>query len=254
MDITMTKILSLLLFCVTLLSSNNKSFENIFNKYNIDGTLVVTSLKSDELYLYNQKRAHKRVPAASTFKIPHTLIALNENLITSQSDIIKWDGIKRGYHLWNKDQTLQSAISVSCVWCYKKFTQKISKEKYLNYLSKFNYGNKTVGKDKSSFWLNGDLKISAYEQIEFLKKLYTENLPISKKHINIVKKIITIDKNNQYELKAKSGWDGTIGWYVGYVKTNGKVYFFALNADIKKEQLSLRKELIYEALKSINII
>jgi beta-lactamase class D len=248
------KFFCLLFLSISLLSGNDKSFEKIFKEFNIDGTLIVTTLKSNELYVYNSKRADKRFGSASTFKIPHTLIALNENIITSKNDIIKWDGVKRGYALWNKDQTLQSAISISCVWCYKKFTQKISKEKYIDYLSKFNYGNKTVGEDKSSFWLNGDLKISAYEQIDFLKKFYNENLPISKKNINIVKDIIIVDKNDQFELKAKSGWDGTIGWYVGYVKTNNKVYFFALNGDIKREELNLRKEIVYKALKSKNLI
>lgn len=242
------------LLSIVFLNAEDKELKKIFEDHKIEGTLVISTLKSDELYIYNKKRADQRFTAASTFKIPHTLIALNEKLIKKETDIIKWDGIKRGYELWNKDQTLRSAISVSCVWCYKQFTKKISKEKYIDYLSKFNYGNKTVGKDKSSFWLNGDLRISAYEQIDFLKKLYNYNLPLKSSYINIVKKILTVDKNGKYELKAKSGWDGTTGWYVGYVKSNNKVYFFALNGDIKREELKLRKDIVYKALKSKNII
>ena len=250
----MFKILTLVFVSIMLVNANDTSFEKIFKEFNIDGTLIVTTLNSDELYVYNPKRADKRFTAASTFKIAHTLMVLNENIIKSKNDIIKWDGIKRGYELWNRDQTLQSAISVSCVWCYKEFTQKISKEKYHEYLSRFNYGNKIVGEDKSSFWLNGDLKISAYEQIEFLKKLYIENLPIAKKNIDIVKDIITVDKNGDFELKAKSGWDGDIGWYVGYLETKNNLYFFALNADIKREELAFRKEIVYRALEVKNII
>ncbi len=250
----MIKVLALLFLSIVFSTANDKSFEKIFKEFNIGGTLIITTLKSDELYVYNGKRADVRFPAASTFKIPHTLIVLNEKLIGSGNDIIKWDGINRGYDPWNRDQTLQSAISVSCVWCYKKFTQNISKEKYEDYLSKFNYGNKTVGKDRSSFWLNGDLKISAYEQIEFLKKFYKEDLPIPKKHIDLVKEIITIDKNSDYELKAKSGWDGSVGWYIGYIKTDNKVYFFTFNGDMEKEQLDFRKEIVYKALKSKKII
>lgn len=250
----MIRFLSLLFLGITLLNGNDKSFEKIFKDFNINGTLVITTLKSDELYVYNPKRADKRFCSASTFKIPHTLIALNENLITSKNDVIKWDGVNQEFDFWNKNQTLQSAILISCVWCYKQFTQKISKEKYVEYLLKFNYGNKTVGKDKSSFWLNGDLKISAFEQIDFLKKLYNENLPIAQKNIDIVKDILTVDKNEHFIIKAKSGWDGSIGWYVGYLKSNNKIYFFALNGDIKREELNLRKEIVYKALKSKNII
>jgi len=250
----MGKIISLLLLCMSLLYAHDSSFKKIFKELDIDGTLIIRSLNSDELYLYNKKRAGTRFSPASTFKIPHTLIALNEKLIKSENDLIQWDGVKREYALWNKDQTLQSAIEVSCVWCYKKFTYQISKDRYKKYLLEFNYGNKTIGEDKSSFWLNNDLKISAYEQIDFLKKLYNYQLPISEKHIDILKKIITIDKTKNYELKAKSGWDGRTGWYVGYVKTAKDVYFFAMNGVIKKEQLHLRKKIVLQALKSQNII
>jgi beta-lactamase class D len=66
--------------------------------------------------------------------------------------------------------------------------------------------------------------------------------------------ILTIQKNTNFEIKAKSGWDGQIGWYIGYVKTKKDIYFFALNANIKKEQLNYRKQIVYEALKIKNII
>lgn len=111
-----------------------------------------------------------------------------------------------------------------------------------------------MGKDKSAFWLNDDLKISAFEQIEFLKKFYSENLPIPKNNIDIVKDMLIIEKNELFTLRAKSGWNGILGWYVGYVETSKEVYFFALNMDIKKEGLHLRKEIVYQALKSKNIL
>lgn len=147
----MIRILSPLFFLFALLNADDVVLERVFKDFNIKGTLVIATLKSDKLYVYNQKRANMRFCAASTFKIPHTLIALNENIVVSKNDRIKWDGIVRGYALWDKNQTLQSAIQTSCVWCYQKFSQKISKEKYVSYLSKFNYGNKRVGKDKSAF-------------------------------------------------------------------------------------------------------
>lgn len=61
--------------------------------------------------------------------------------------------------LLDKHQILQSVIPTSCIWRYQQFLQKIPKEKYVNYLSKFNYGNKKVEKDKSAFWLNDDWNI-----------------------------------------------------------------------------------------------
>ncbi|WP_412728023.1 penicillin-binding transpeptidase domain-containing protein [Arcobacter sp. 15-2] len=65
--------------------------------------------------MHNDTRAIKRYIPASTFKIPNTLIALEERAIKDEYEIIKWDGKKRFYKPWNKNQNLQSAIAISCV-------------------------------------------------------------------------------------------------------------------------------------------
>jgi len=237
-----------------LLLANDLELKKIFEKYNLDGTLIISSLNNKMNYSYNNTRAHTRFTPASTFKIPHTLIVLNENIMNSQDDIIKWDNVKRTYQVWNQDQTLKSAFLVSCVWCYQKFTTHLSKEKYLEYLKLFNYGNATIGSNLSEFWLDGSLKISAYEQIDFLKKLYNNRLLTNEKSMLMLKNILVEEENEYYVLRAKSGWDGEIGWYVGYITTKTENYFFAMNGNIKKEQLHLRKEIVLNALKVKKII
>lgn len=241
-------------FTFTVGLSNDKELENIFKKTKITGTIVISSLQGNKEYIYNNSRAIKRYIPASTFKIPNTLIALEERVIQDEYEIIKWDGKKRFYELWNKDQTLQSAISLSCVWCYQKFAKQIGDDKYLYYLNKLQYGNEKTGLDVSTFWLEGDMKISAVEQISFLKKLYKNDLPFKQKYIDITKKILTVKTTENYIIKAKSGWSGKIGWYIGYVETKNDIWFFALNADIKKEELKYRKKIVMEILKIKNII
>ena len=248
------KIILLISFIFTLGLSNDKESENIFKKTKITGTIVVSSLKGNKEYIYNNSRAIKRYIPASTFKIPNTLIALEERAIKDEYEIIKWDGKKRFYEAWNKDQTLQSAISISCIWCYQKLAKKIGNDKYLYYLNKLHYGNEKTGLDISTFWLEGDIKISAVEQINFLKKLYKNDLPFKQKYIDITKKILTVKTTKDYIIKAKSGWSDKIGWYIGYVETKNDIWFFALNADIKKEELKYRKQIVMEVLKIKNII
>ena len=248
------KIVLLLSLIFNLGLADDKDLKNIFEKTKINGTVVISSLKNRKGYIYNSSRAIKRYIPASTFKIPNTLIALEERAIKDEYEIIKWDGKKRFYEPWNKDQTLQSAISISCVWCYQKLAKKIGNDKYLNYLNKLHYGNEKTGLDVSSFWLEGDIKISAVEQIDFLKKLYKNDLPFKQKYIDITKKILTVKKTKDYTIKAKSGWSGKIGWYVGYIETKNNIWFFALNADIKKEELKYRKQIIMEILNIKNII
>jgi beta-lactamase class D len=234
--------------------AEDKDLKNIFDKSKINGTLVISSLNSEKNYIYNNSRALTRFIPASTFKIPNTLISLEEGVIKDENEIIKWDGKIRSYDIWNKDQTLQSAIAFSCVWCYQKFAKEIGNDKYLDYLKKIHYGNEKTGLDISTFWLEGDIKISAFEQIDFLKRLYKNDLPFNQKNIDITKKILTVENANNYIMKAKSGWSGKIGWYIGYVETKNDIWFFALNGDISKEELKYRKQIVMESLKIKNII
>lgn len=248
------RVILLISLILNLAIAQDNDLTSIFDKSKLNGTIVISTLNDDVKYIYNEQRAIKRYIPASTFKIINTLIALEEKVIKNENEIIKWDGKVRSYSSWNKDQTLQSAISVSCIWCYQKFAQEIGNDKYLAYLKNINYGNHKTGSKVTTFWLDGDIKISATEQIEFLKKLYKNELPFKQQYINITKKILTVEKTENYIIKAKTGFSGKIGWYVGYVETKNGVWFFALNADVSEDTLKYRKQIVMEALRRKNII
>lgn len=255
----MLKIFMIMILCFTnYLFANDKDFEKIFNKNKIDGTIVLESLKTNKKFIYNKERANLLLSPASTFKIPHTLIALNEKTVT-QDSIIVWDKTDKGMENWNKDQTLSSAFKSSCVWCYKEFTKKIEKQKYETYLNQLSYGNKIIGADLSEFWLDGSLKITTFQQIDFLKKLYKNDLPFEQKNIDILKEIMIDEKTEEFTIRAKSGWstrfESESGWYVGYIELKDDVWFFATNLITNgQKDLPLRKKITLEALKSKGII
>ena len=48
------------------------------------------------------------------------------------------------------------------------------------YIDAAGYGNQELSGKIDSFWLDGSLKISADEQVTFLKRLYQNDLPFSK--------------------------------------------------------------------------
>jgi beta-lactamase class D len=251
-------LISILFLTNSFLFAQDLELENIFKNKQVDGTIIIESLNTKKIYVYNEKRAEMLFSPASTFKIPNTLIALNEGVVNEDS-VIVWDKKIREFTSWNKDQTLETAFKTSCVWCYKEFASKIGIEKYKNYLEKLDYGNKNIGEDVTDFWLDGSLKISAYGEIKLLKKLYANDLPFKQSDIDILKKIMIDEKNDNYIIRAKTGWDSKyekqIGWYVGYVETKDDVWFFAINIDIKsKEDLSKRKAIILESLKVKEII
>ncbi len=231
----------------------------IFTEREVKGTIIISALDSKTEFVYDKERAGKRFLPASTFKIPNTLIALEENAIDNEMEIIKWDGKDKGWSPWNKDQTLETAFPLSCVWFYQELAKRVGNMKYLYHLDKLNYGNKKTGPEVTTFWLDGELKISAREQIDFLKKLYKEELPYKKIYIQLLKHLMIVKKSPAYTIHAKTGWamriKKQIGWYVGYVETDQNLWFFATNLDIaKKSDAAYREEITLEALKLKEII
>ncbi len=251
-------IMSLVFLSSSLLLANDLELENIFKEKKVEGTIVIESLNKKNTYIHNRKRAETLLIPASTFKIPNTLIALNEKVIDKNS-LIFWDKKDKGLKSWNKDQTLQTAYKNSCVWCYQEFASKIGIDKYKGYLKILDYGNKNIGNDVKEFWLDGSLKITAFEEINFLKQLHKNELPFKIEDINTLKEIMVEEKNEDFIIRAKTGWATRIepqnGWYVGYVETKNGVWFFATNIIIKSEDdLVKRKEITFEALKIKGII
>ena len=246
------------IFFLILLSINlfawDKEVEEVFKKYKVEGTIVIESLNKKKINIYNDKRASELFSPASTFKIPHSLIALNEGIVKKDS-VIVWDKKIREYESWNKDQILLTAFKSSCVWCYQEFASKIGVEKYKKYLKELNYGNKKIGDDVTRFWLDESLEITTFEQIKFLKRFYTNNLPFKIEDINLLKEIMIDEKNENYTIRAKTGWEWKYDWYVGYVETKDDVWFFSTNIDTKsKDDLPKRKAITLEVLKIKGII
>lgn len=207
-------------------------WERFFDQHNAKGAVVISDERSGSTadLVFNHDRAEKRFSPASTFKIPHAVFALDAGVIVDEFERIKWDGIKRTYPAWNQDQNLRSSMRHSVVWVYQRFAKEIGVEKERKYLEKIQYGNQDpTGEDP--FWVEGNLEISAYEQIAFLKKLYRNKLPFSVANQRLVKDVMLIEAGRDWILRGKTGWSGSVGWWVGWVEHPTGAVFFALNID-----------------------
>ena len=136
------KIALMLIFSINLFASDLE-IEKIFKNKEVEGTIIIESLNQKKTYVHNKFRADTFLSPVASFKIPHTLIALNEGVVTKDS-VIVWDKKIREYESWNKDQAVLTAFKSSCVWCYQEFASKIGVEKYEKYLKSLDYGNKNI--------------------------------------------------------------------------------------------------------------
>ncbi len=233
--------------------------DDYFRAKNLDATLVICSLKTKTEYAHNERRAGKRYPCASTFKIPNSLIALRAGAVRDENEIIRWDGKKRDFPAWNADQSMKTAFAASCVWFYRELARRVGMKAYRAALKELGYGNMKTGPAVDAFWLDGSLRISAREQVAFLKAFYGEEFLFEKRHYAMVKRIMRAESGPGYSILAKTGSyqgpAGPTGWYVGYVETPNDVWFFALNFTVRDaSQLALRKEAVREALVRLGIV
>src|SRR4026208_2462321 len=86
------------------------SLKKYFDEYKLDGCFALLENATEKFTVYNfsRYRDSSYLPA-STFKIVNSLIGLQTGKISSDSMVIKWDGIKRGVEEWNKDLNMVDA-------------------------------------------------------------------------------------------------------------------------------------------------
>src|SRR5262249_27428130 len=126
--------------------------------------VIVAPLDGGPETVVGGSECDRRTLPASTFKIPHALIALDTGVVTERT-VMKWDHEKKDFPAWERDHTLDSAIRSSVVWFFQRAARSIGRERELAHLRAFNYGSQTFAREVDLFWLNGDLTISPREQI-----------------------------------------------------------------------------------------
>jgi beta-lactamase class D len=238
-------------------SQERPDWARFFQEAGVEGTIVVADERAGggSTGIYDEARARKRYSPASTFKIPHTLFALDAGVVRDEFQVFPWDGVKRWMESWNHDQNLRSAMRNSALWVYQEFARKIGAEREGTYLRKINYGNADPS-GADPFWVEGNLSISALEQIALLRRLYRNELPFRVEHQRLLKDILIVEAGRDWILRAKTGWSGTVGWWVGWVEWPTGPVFFAVNINTPKrlDDLPKREAVARAVLRSINAL
>jgi len=263
-------------FCLLLIvffsncSPNNIKQDNSLKKYfdenKVDGCFALMDNGTGQFTIYNLSRYRdSSYLPASTFKIVNSLIGLQTGKISSDSMVIKWDGIKRRVDAWNKDLTMYEAFRVSSVPYYQELARRIGKDTMEFWLDSLKYGAKTdkervtINSKIDSFWLDNSLKVLPDQELGLVKRLYFDQLPFFKTHQETVKRAMLFENNTNYELAYKTGWGFTeknhsLGWVVGWIVENRHPYFFVLNIespDPDFDMWNVRMKMLKDVLKQL---
>ena len=239
-------------------------FQTIIDSAGVKGSVVIYDLKDDTYYSNDFQWSRKGNLPASTFKIPNSIIALEIGVVQNDSTLFKWNGEKRMLKNWEQDLIFRDAFHFSCVPCYQKVARDIGLKYMIEYLKKLEYSNMKVDSTNIDlFWLEGESRINQFQQINFLKRFYKSELPISERTVRIMKRMMVLEDNNEYKLSGKTGWSisngNNNGWFVGYVETQNEAYIFATNVE-PNQQFEMdtfhmiRKEVTIHAFEQMKII
>ncbi|MBQ5962628.1 class D beta-lactamase [Massilia sp. ZL223] len=217
-----------------------------FREARVEGTFVLLDGRSGEIRRHAPARAAQGFLPASTYKIPNTLIALEEGAARDKDVKLAWDSARAPRQpwwpaSWAQDHTLESALKNSAVWYYQEMARRIGPSRMQHWVDRFGYGNRDISGGIDQFWLTGGLRISADQQVDFLRRFYAGQLGVSARTTRLAKEMLVLEETPDYRLSGKSGWAGfgapqqpQLGWLVGYLEREGEVHFFAMNLDIAR--------------------
>ncbi len=192
---------------------------------------------SDPILVANLARAQEPLLPASTFKLLNSLIILDAGVVGSIDEEVPWDGVTRGVDAWNQDHSLSSGIRVSAVWLFQELARQVGAEAMAEGVQSADYGNADIGGDLDSFWLDGDLRISAVGQLAFLADLATQALPFAASDQVDLVAAMNVAERNGYTVRYKTGsaqrGDPPVAWLVGVITNDAQDrWVFAYNTDM----------------------
>lgn len=220
----------------------------------LKGCFLLFNVKTQAFEKQLGTSCEERLPACSSFKVPLAVMAFDSGVLKNENQILKWDKKKRGMGPWNMDHNAKTWMRDSVVWFSQKLTPKIGPKKFQKYLKDFKYGNEDFSTGITQAWLNspadprGGLKINAFEQVEFMNKLWTNKLPVSQRAMDLTRQITFLESTpNGFVFSGKTGSNFydvekkiQLGWFISHIQKGDQEYIAVTNlSDLKPIETTL---------------
>lgn len=172
--------------------------------------VMIVRLDHSSPYVSDREECSVRTAPASTFKVPHALIALETGALSSPRDVLSWDGSEEPFPSWEGDHSLHSAIRSSVVWFFRRTAARIGAVRMSEGLRRLGYAADSFDGDPTMFWLNGDLVVSPAEQLDFMRRLYRYELPVDSAAVDAVRAALRMPPDSL--LNAAGSHAFSLGW------------------------------------------
>lgn len=201
-------------------------FRKVFDGFDACAILLTRDRHHEDRIEFGAEQCAMPLPPCSTFKIPNALIGLQEGVVSGPGHLKQWDGVVRDREETNRDHTLASAISLSVVWYFQSLARDVGAVAMQAWLDRLDYGNRDISAGIDRFWLGSSLRISAYQQLAFLKSLTHGTLPFKPLFQQQVRDMLVQASDLPGTLHGKTGScrgsedEPDHGWFIGWVDWN----------------------------------
>jgi beta-lactamase class D len=216
--------------------------------------------RSQKEVLLLGSRVDEPISPCSTFKLPLCLMGFDSGVLRDEHHPV-WS-FKEGYDdflpCWKTTQNPKSWIKNSCVWYSRLIVDELGVDLFNHYLKIFEYGNQDLTGGFRGAWLSSSLKISPREQLNFIKKMIEEELPVSSDTIKLSKPLFFLEElEGGWKLFGKTGFGvmhldsskNELGWFVGWIEKEGDWLAFAYLINDEKIDLQKRVPRVKELLR-----
>lgn len=204
--------------------------------------------------LHREGACDQRFYPQSTFKLPLAVMGYDAGvLVDAHNPLWKYQEKFKAPQRARKDFDPTSWERESIVWYSQEITRKLGKPAFDRYVSSFGYGNGDTMGNKgrndglTESWLMSSLRISADEQVAFIRRLLAGQLPVSTAARDHTLEIIPrFEAGDGWQVQGKTGagWlrdkagktdrNRPLGWFVGWAsKGDRRVIFARLLVDTK---------------------
>lgn len=205
---------------------------------------------------------------ASTFDIVQSLIAIQTGVVKDETSMVfsgdsamKMDTVHPQPATWMPAMTLEKAFRTggdTGQVAFSSLAEELGKDTLKKWIDSLQYGNKAMDPYMDAFWRDNTLKINCDQQLGLVEKLYFGKLDFFQRTQEIVRRMMTHERNSVFSLSYKTAQGKTsdghaIGWVMGWEEENKHPYFFVVNLesadpakDLRQTGLEIAKKILQQ--------